>query len=89
MPGILSFNSKRITSTNRAITLGSMLVCNGQIGAGSSKRLYNWIQTKSECQGNPIECIWGISKGQWGPPTYPFNHYYPYYSNSMYYFRSK
>lgn len=88
MPGTLSFNSKRINSTNRSITLGSMLVSNGSHGPSSSKRVYNWHKTQSSCQGDSIERIWGIKRGQWGPPTYPLNHYHPYYSNAMYYHKS-
>ena len=84
MPGNLGLNSKRLNSTNRAITLGSMLVNNNTNGVGSGKRLYNWYKLQNQCQGQVFTCIWGIKRGQWAPPSTPFNHYHPYYSSNMY-----
>ncbi len=76
----LGFNSKHMTCANRSITLGSMLVSGH--GAGSSKRMYHW-HTK-HAQGKEFENIFGITRGQWGPPTYPKSFYHPYYSSQMY-----
>ena len=84
MPANFGFNSKRINSTNRPITLGGMLVNQNSNGPSSTKRIYNWYKLQEKCQGEVFECIWGIKRGQWGPPSNSNNFYHPYYSHNMY-----
>jgi hypothetical protein len=86
MPGSLGFNSRRLTSTNRVITLGSMLASNHN-GPASVKRMYYWYtktNPNNTQNNNFFTNTFEIQYGMWGPPTTPLNYYHPYYSTKMY-----
>lgn len=73
------FNTKRLNSGNRTVTLGGMLVNNNI----NCKRIFNWHKQQNT-QQSPFTMVWGIKHGQWAPPSHPFNTYTPYYSTQMY-----
>ena len=84
MSGSLGFNSRRLSSANRPITLGSML-SSGHNGPASTKRVYNWNKTANNVE--PFTATFGITRGYFGPPSTPFSTYHPYYSSNMYLYR--